>query len=246
MNNIYYYIQTLNVKIDKMLRRKMDEAAYTKFKTEHGKELSTAEIFNILRDLDKVMHGEMKLSEYVDKRGTVYLDEKIQPLFVKERQKQEPERSHGLIDRRYRIKMDQKTNLSNVPGENYNKSFTIDELREIALKNSKKRSSIPIWSIILVVILLIGVGLFLIGEGIAVTQQHTQKEVNSLYDKSAVTPQKGNVFVCTSETSTKYHNDLRCQGLKACSAEIEEVGMTEAVDMGYEKCGWCYKETNKR
>ena len=91
MNRIYYYLQTLNIKIDKMLRRRMDEAAYTKFKTEHGKELSSVEIFNILRDLDKVMYGEMKLSEYVDKRGTVYLDEKIQPLFVKERPKQEPE-----------------------------------------------------------------------------------------------------------------------------------------------------------
>lgn len=104
MNRIYYYIQTLNVKIDKMLRRKMDEAAYTKFKTEHGKELSTAEIFNILRDLDKVMHGEMKLSEYVDKLGAVYLDEKIQPLFVKERVKREPEDSHGLVERRFKIK----------------------------------------------------------------------------------------------------------------------------------------------
>ena len=47
MRSIYYYIQTLNVKIDKMLRHKMDEAAYTKFKTEHGKELSTAEILYI-------------------------------------------------------------------------------------------------------------------------------------------------------------------------------------------------------
>lgn len=102
MKRLYYYLQTLNLKLEKILRNRMDEAAYTKFKTEHGKELSTAEIFNILRDLDKVKHGEMKLSEYVNKRGTVYLDEKIQPLFVEERP--EPEESHGLIDRRYKIK----------------------------------------------------------------------------------------------------------------------------------------------
>lgn len=104
MKRLYYYLQTLNLKLDKILRNRMDEAAYLKFKTEHGKELSTAEIFTILRDLDKVMHGEMKLSEYVEKRGTVYLDEKIQPLFVKERLKQGPEDSTGLIDRRYKIK----------------------------------------------------------------------------------------------------------------------------------------------
>lgn len=220
-----------------MLRRKMDEAAYTKFKTEHGKELSTAEIFNILRDLDKVMHGEMKLSEYVDKRGTVYLDEKIQPLFVKERQKKDSEESHGLIDRRFKVKTDQKTNQSYVSGENSNKSFTIDELREIALNSSKKRSSIPIWLITLAFIALIGVVLFLV----AVPQQHTQEEVNSLYKKFAVTPQNGNVFVCTSETSTKYHNNLRCRGLKSCSAEIVEEDLTNAEDMGYEKCRYCYR-----
>lgn len=230
MKRVYYYLQTLNIKIDKMLRRKMDEAAYTKFKTEHGKELSTAEIFNILRDLDKVMYGEMKLSEYVEKRGTVYLDEKIQPLFVKERQKKDSEESHGLIDRRFKVKMDQKINQSNVSDKKNVKTFTTDELREIALNSSKKRSSIPIWLITLAFIALIGVVLFLVAK----PQQHTQKEVNSLYKKSAVMPQNGNVFVCTSETSTKYHNNLRCRGLKSCSAEIVEKDLTNAEDMGYE------------
>lgn len=104
MKRIYYYLQVLNLKLDKLLHSRMDEAAYLKFKTEHGKELTPAQVFTILRDIDKVMHGEMKMSEYVEKRGTVYLDEKIQPLFVKERQKREPEESDGLFDRRFKIK----------------------------------------------------------------------------------------------------------------------------------------------
>lgn len=240
MKRLYYYLQTLNIKLDKMLRGRMDEASYTKFKTEHGKELSTAEIFNILRDLDKVKHGEMKLSEYVNKRGTVYLDEKIQPLFVEEIPEPEPEESHGLVERRFKIMTDQKTNQSNASGKQNIKTFTTGELREIALNSSKKRSSIPVWLIALAVTVLIGVCLFLV----AVPHQHTQQEFNPLYNKnnkvSTSTPQKGNVFLCTSETSTKYHNNLRCRGLKACSAEIVEEELTNAEDMGYEKCRYCY------
>ena len=145
-----------------------------------------------------------------------------------------------MVDRRFKIKTDQKTSQNNVSGEKNIKTFTIDELREIALNSSKKRSKIKFWLIVLAILFVISVGLFFIGKGIAVTQQHTTPQANSLYNISASTPQKGNVFVCTSENSTKYHNNIRCRGLKSCSAEIVEEELINAEDMGYEKCRYCY------
>ena len=222
MNRIYYYLQTLNIKIEKLLRRKMDEAAYTKFKTEHGKELSTAEVFNILRDLEKVIYGEMKLSEYVDKRGTIYLDERIQPLLKKERPKNEPVENHGVFERRYKTTKIENQNIRIEPQE--------------LLSSTKRSSSHYKTGIILCIIALLGVG------GCFMWNTNKKQDSNELYNSRtfATTPQKGNVFVCTSETATKYHNNLKCRGLLSCSDEIKEVELTEAEDMGYEECYYCY------
>lgn len=48
------------------------------------------------------------------------------------------------------------------------------------------------------------------------------------------------VYICTGETSTKYHTDPDCRGLSRCSGEIEEVSEEEAEDMGRTPCKICY------
>lgn len=48
------------------------------------------------------------------------------------------------------------------------------------------------------------------------------------------------VYICTGETSTKYHSDPECRGLGRCSSEIEEVTEEEAEDMGRTPCKICY------
>lgn len=48
------------------------------------------------------------------------------------------------------------------------------------------------------------------------------------------------VYICTGETSTKYHSDPDCRGLSSCSGEIEEVSEEEAEDMGRTPCKICY------
>ena len=50
----------------------------------------------------------------------------------------------------------------------------------------------------------------------------------------------GSVYICTGETSTKYHRDHDCRGLYRCSGEIEEVSVEEAEDMGRTPCKICY------
>lgn len=48
------------------------------------------------------------------------------------------------------------------------------------------------------------------------------------------------VYICTGESSTKYHSDPDCRGLSRCSGEIEEVSEEEADDMGRTPCKICY------
>ena len=48
------------------------------------------------------------------------------------------------------------------------------------------------------------------------------------------------VYICTGETSTKYHCDPDCKGLSHCSGEIEEMSKGEAEDMGRTPCKICY------
>lgn len=48
------------------------------------------------------------------------------------------------------------------------------------------------------------------------------------------------VYICTGETSTKYHCDRDCKGLSRCSGEIEEVSEEEAEGMGRTPCKICY------
>lgn len=48
------------------------------------------------------------------------------------------------------------------------------------------------------------------------------------------------VYICTGETSTKYHSDPDCLGLSHCSGEIEEVSVEDAEAMGRTPCKICY------
>lgn len=50
----------------------------------------------------------------------------------------------------------------------------------------------------------------------------------------------GVVYICTGETSTKFHCNRDCKGLSRCSGEIEEVSEEEAEDMGRTPCKICY------
>lgn len=95
--------------------------------------------------------------------------------------------------------------------------------------------------ILLIVILALIVFFNLIMLVSGISKNIINKVYNSTANTFASTPQKGIVFVCTSETSTKYHKNLRCRGLKSCSAEIVEEDLTNAEDMGYEKCRYCYR-----
>lgn len=62
-----------------------------------------------------------------------------------------------------------------------------------------------------------------------------KKETRQL--KNETTP---SVYICTGETSTKYHCDPDCKGLSRCSGEIEEISEEEAEDMGRTPCKICY------
>lgn len=51
---------------------------------------------------------------------------------------------------------------------------------------------------------------------------------------------KTTVYICTGETSTKYHSDPDCRGLGRCTGKIEEVSEDEAENMGRTPCKICY------
>ena len=48
------------------------------------------------------------------------------------------------------------------------------------------------------------------------------------------------VYICTGEYSKCYHCDIDCQGLSNCSADISEITLSEAMDMGRKECHYCY------
>lgn len=51
--------------------------------------------------------------------------------------------------------------------------------------------------------------------------------------------EKNEVLICVSSGATKYHSH-ECQGLKRCKNTIEKVSIKEAIQRGYEACGYCY------
>lgn len=86
MNKLFYFFYTLHQRIGQFFEKRIDNSAVIRYKTENGIKLSKSEEIQILVDVDKVIYGEMKLSEYFEKRGTVYVDEKFLPLIIRERE----------------------------------------------------------------------------------------------------------------------------------------------------------------
>lgn len=85
MNRLWYYIYDVYTAIGKWLGRKYGTDSVIRYKINHRINLNMAENLTILRDVDRVIYGEMRLSEYINKWGTIHVDEKFQDLFVKDR-----------------------------------------------------------------------------------------------------------------------------------------------------------------
>ena len=47
------------------------------------------------------------------------------------------------------------------------------------------------------------------------------------------------VYICVSNTATKYHLAGNCKGLSGCTHTIKKVNLKKASELGYKKlCGW--------
>lgn len=52
-------------------------------------------------------------------------------------------------------------------------------------------------------------------------------------------PLEDKVYICDSNTSTKYHYRANCRGLNACNHKIIEVGEEKALkELKMSLCGW--------
>lgn len=65
------------------------------------------------------------------------------------------------------------------------------------------------------------------------------KVKSSRYDFRMLDNEESSVYICTGESSRKYHYDRDCKGLSCCSGEIEEVSEEEAEGMGRTSCKIC-------
>ena len=50
------------------------------------------------------------------------------------------------------------------------------------------------------------------------------------------------VWICTGSSSHAYHSDPDCEGLQYCKADIEEIELEDAEDMGRTPCHFCHDE----
>ena len=55
------------------------------------------------------------------------------------------------------------------------------------------------------------------------------------------TDSNSKVWVCTGESSERYHAYSDCRGLSNCRASVEEISLQEAESMGRTPCRKCYK-----
>lgn len=47
------------------------------------------------------------------------------------------------------------------------------------------------------------------------------------------------VYICTGNSSNKYHADSKCRGLGGCKGSIKAMSKDEAIKMGRTPCGIC-------
>lgn len=58
---------------------------------------------------------------------------------------------------------------------------------------------------------------------------------------SVPTDSNAKVWVCTGESSERYHAHNDCKGLRNCRASVEEISLQEAESIGRTPCKKCYK-----
>ncbi|PKH69146.1 hypothetical protein CXF59_01130 [Flavobacterium sp. ALD4] len=46
------------------------------------------------------------------------------------------------------------------------------------------------------------------------------------------------IYICVSNTASKYHYSQNCRGLIRCTHTISKVSLTNAKSRGYSLCGW--------
>lgn len=59
---------------------------------------------------------------------------------------------------------------------------------------------------------------------------------------SVPTDPNAKVWVCTGESSERYHAHNDCKGLRNCRASVEEISLQEAESIGRTPCNKCYKK----
>lgn len=47
------------------------------------------------------------------------------------------------------------------------------------------------------------------------------------------------VYICTGNSSNKYHANSKCRGLGGCKGSIKAISKEEAIKMGRTPCGIC-------
>lgn len=47
------------------------------------------------------------------------------------------------------------------------------------------------------------------------------------------------VYICTGNSSKKYHANSKCRGLGGCKGSIKAISKEEAIKMGRTPCGIC-------
>lgn len=99
MNSFYLKLYNLYQRVGSFIEKKATPEKVAKYKKEHGQQLSMAEEFLILKDIESTIYGDMTLSEYIAKWGTIYIDEKFLPLLKREKPVRE---LHGLQFNRFR------------------------------------------------------------------------------------------------------------------------------------------------
>lgn len=65
-------------------------------------------------------------------------------------------------------------------------------------------------------------------------------EPTSLMSTESVTDSDDRVYVCSSNSSTRYHAFRDCYGLDRCSKQVLTLSESEAEKRGYTPCKWCY------
>jgi hypothetical protein len=68
---------------------------------------------------------------------------------------------------------------------------------------------------------------------------------NNLKQGKIKSIKKGEVYICTSNTSKRYHNSIKCKGMQACRGTIAIVTLVNAKNTGKTPCRFCFSSDNQ-